>query len=58
MIPTLIVEDDFRVARLHAEVVDQVEGFATVGLAHTPASRTTVAAAAAISCSEAHSRAE
>jgi response regulator of citrate/malate metabolism len=35
MIGTLVVEDDFRVARLHAEVVDQHEGFATVGLAHT-----------------------
>ncbi len=35
MISTLIVEDDFRVARLHAEVVDQLEGFAVVGLAHT-----------------------
>jgi response regulator of citrate/malate metabolism len=34
-IATLIVEDDFRVARLHAEVVEQVEGFAVAGLAHT-----------------------
>jgi response regulator of citrate/malate metabolism len=35
MIRTLVVEDDFRVARLHAEVVDRHEGFATIGLAHT-----------------------
>src|SRR4051794_33047095 len=34
MIGTLVVEDDFRVARLHAEVVDQQDGFATIGLAH------------------------
>jgi response regulator of citrate/malate metabolism len=35
MIGTLIVEDDFRVARLHAEVVAQEAGFTVVGLAHT-----------------------
>jgi two-component system CitB family response regulator len=35
MIRALIVEDDFRVARLHAEAVEQVEGFEVVGLAHT-----------------------
>ena len=34
-ISTLIVEDDFRVARLHAEVVEQVEGFTVAGLANT-----------------------
>ncbi len=35
MISTLIVEDDFRVARLHAEVVSQVDGFAVCGVVHT-----------------------
>jgi response regulator of citrate/malate metabolism len=35
VIGTLIVEDDFRVARLHAEVVSQLEGFAVAGVAHT-----------------------
>ena len=35
MIPTLIVEDDFRVARLHAEVVEALEGFTVVATAHT-----------------------
>jgi response regulator of citrate/malate metabolism len=35
MIRTLIVEDDFRVATLHAEFVEKVGGFSVVGLAHT-----------------------
>jgi response regulator of citrate/malate metabolism len=35
MIRTLIVEDDFRVARLHAEVVEALEGFTVVATAHT-----------------------
>jgi response regulator of citrate/malate metabolism len=35
VIDTLIVEDDFRVARLHAEVVSQVEGFAVCAVVHT-----------------------
>ena len=35
MIAALIVEDDFRVARLHAEVVEQVDGFAVAGVVHT-----------------------
>ena len=35
MIRTLIVEDDFRVARLHAEVVDALDGFTVVGAVHT-----------------------
>jgi response regulator of citrate/malate metabolism len=35
MIRTLIVEDDFRVARLHAEVVDALDGFTVVGTVHT-----------------------
>jgi len=37
VIATLIVEDDFRVARLHAEVVAQLEGFAVAGVVHTAA---------------------
>jgi response regulator of citrate/malate metabolism len=35
MIRTLIVEDDFRVARLHSEVVEGLDGFSVVGMAHT-----------------------
>lgn len=35
MIRTLVVEDDFRVAKLHAEFVEKVGGFAVVGTAHT-----------------------
>jgi two-component system CitB family response regulator len=35
MIATLIVEDDFRVARLHAEVVSQLDGFSVAGVVHT-----------------------
>jgi two-component system CitB family response regulator len=35
MIRTLIVEDDFRVARLHAEVVDALDGFEIAAMAHT-----------------------
>ena len=35
MIRTLIVEDDFRVARVHAEATDQLPGFRVVGIAHT-----------------------
>jgi response regulator of citrate/malate metabolism len=45
MIGTLIVEDDFRVARLHAEVVEQLEGFTVLALAHS--------ASAAIDCAQA-----
>lgn len=37
MIRVLVVDDDFRVARLHASYVDQVHGFETAGLAHTAA---------------------
>jgi two-component system CitB family response regulator len=37
MIRTLIVDDDFRVARVHAAIVGQVPGFEVVGLAHTAA---------------------
>jgi response regulator of citrate/malate metabolism len=35
MIRTLIVEDDFRVARLHAEVVESPDGFTVVATVHT-----------------------
>jgi response regulator of citrate/malate metabolism len=45
MIRTLIVEDDFRVARLHAEVVEQLAGFSVLGMAHT--------ATAALDCAKA-----
>ncbi|MEU5257257.1 response regulator [Amycolatopsis sp. NPDC021455] len=37
MIRTLIVDDDFRVAGVHAGFVEEVEGFAVVGTAHTAA---------------------
>ncbi len=37
MIRVLVVDDDFRVAQLHAAYVDQLDGFETVGLAHTAA---------------------
>ena len=35
MIRVLVVDDDFRVAQLHASYVDQAEGFEVVGQAHT-----------------------
>jgi response regulator of citrate/malate metabolism len=35
VIRTLIVEDDFRVARLHAEVVEALDGFTVVAIVHT-----------------------
>jgi response regulator of citrate/malate metabolism len=37
MIRTLVVDDDFRVARLHAASVERVPGFVCVGEAHTAA---------------------
>jgi response regulator of citrate/malate metabolism len=37
VIRTLIVEDDYRVARLHAEFAEKVGGFDIVGLTHTAA---------------------
>lgn len=37
MIRVLVVEDDFRVARLHADVVAAVDGMEVVGVAHTAA---------------------
>lgn len=38
MIRTLIVEDDFRVADIHAAYVSRVSGFEVIGKAHTSAS--------------------
>jgi response regulator of citrate/malate metabolism len=37
VITVLVVDDDFRVARIHSAFVDQVDGFRTVGVAHTGA---------------------
>ncbi|MGN6253148.1 MAG: response regulator [Marmoricola sp.] len=37
MVRVVVVEDDFRVARLHAEVVAAVPGMEVVGIAHTGA---------------------
>jgi response regulator of citrate/malate metabolism len=37
MIRVLVVEDDFRVARLHADLVTAVDGMEVVGVAHTAA---------------------
>lgn len=36
-IRTLVVDDDFRVARIHAASVERVDGFVCVGQAHTAA---------------------
>ena len=35
MITVLVVDDDFRVARIHSAFVDRVDGFRTIGVAHT-----------------------
>jgi len=43
MIRTLIVDDDFRVARIHAALVGQVPGFEVVGVSHTAAEALAVA---------------
>ena len=37
MIRVLVVDDDFRVAQLHASYVEAADGFEVVGLAHTAA---------------------
>jgi response regulator of citrate/malate metabolism len=37
VIRTLIVEDDFRVAKVHAGFTERVEGFEVAGMAHTAA---------------------
>jgi response regulator of citrate/malate metabolism len=44
MIRTLIVEDDFRVAKVHAGFTERVEGFAVAGMAHTAAAALEAAA--------------
>jgi len=36
-IRVLVVDDDFRVTRIHAEYVGKVDGFTVVGMAHTAA---------------------
>ena len=43
MITVLVVDDDFRVARIHSAFVDRVEGFRAVGIAHTGADALTAA---------------
>jgi response regulator of citrate/malate metabolism len=37
MIDVLVVDDDFRVARIHQAFVDATEGFRTIGVVHTAA---------------------
>jgi response regulator of citrate/malate metabolism len=37
VIPTLVIDDDYRVARIHAAGVEQVQGFHCVGEAHSAA---------------------
>ena len=37
MIRVLVVDDDFRVAQLHAAMVERLQGFQVVGIAHTAA---------------------
>jgi response regulator of citrate/malate metabolism len=44
MIRTIIVEDDFRVAEVHRGFLDRLEGFTTVGTAHTAAEALELAA--------------
>ena len=44
MIRTLIVEDDFRVAKVHAGFTERVEGFAVAGVVHTAAAALEAAA--------------
>jgi response regulator of citrate/malate metabolism len=43
VITVLVVDDDFRVARIHSAFVDRVEGFRAVGIAHTGADALTAA---------------
>jgi response regulator of citrate/malate metabolism len=43
VITVLVVDDDFRVARIHSAFVDRVEGFRAVGVAHTGANALTAA---------------
>jgi len=35
MITVLVVDDDFRVARIHSAFIDRIEGFRTIGVANT-----------------------
>lgn len=44
MITVLVVDDDFRVARIHSAFVDRVEGFRTVGVANSGTEAVTMAA--------------
>jgi len=44
VIGVLVVDDDFRVARLHAAMVERVPGFEVMGLAHTAADALAAAA--------------
>ena len=44
MIRVLVVDDDFRVARLHASYVEAVPGFEVVGVVHTAADAVAAAA--------------
>jgi len=44
VIRVLVVEDDFRVARLHADLVARVDGMRVVGVAHTAAEAREIAA--------------
>ncbi len=46
MIRVLVVDDDFRVARLHASYVEHTEGFEVVGVAHDAASALSLAESA------------
>lgn len=44
MITVLVVDDDFRVARIHSAFVDRIEGFRTVGVAKSGAEAVAMAA--------------
>ena len=44
MIRVLVVEDDFRVARIHAELTEQVPGFSVVAQVHTASAAISAAA--------------
>src|ERR1700710_1467383 len=37
LVRTLVVDDDFRVARIHATSVERIDGFVCIGQAHTAA---------------------
>lgn len=47
MIRVLVVDDDFRVARLHADLVGRLDGFEVVGVAHSAAEALAAVAEAA-----------